>query len=221
MVGAHYDLVNMEERTMSGVSSGFQTTALGLTACSVFAVVIGASLLGCSRNEPPATAFTKTEGQLLVRAKSIKWSDAPPGLPQGAKVALLQGNPTAPGRYVIRVQLPANYKIPLHSLSNAIDVTVVSGTLYVASAQTLDKKKAFAVKPGDFYHLPALAPQLSFTTNETVLEIHGEGPYEMKYANAADDPLKGAAAPAYFFPAGFETNEMNAPDSDAIVDMTF
>jgi hypothetical protein len=177
--------------------------------------------MGCSRNEPPAAAFTKTEGQLLVRAKNIKWSPAPAGLPQGAKVALLQGNPTASGRYVIRVQLPANYKIPLHSHSNAMDVTVVSGTLYVANAQTLDKKKAFAIKPGDFYHMPPLASQLSFTTSETVLEIHGEGPYEMKYANAADDPLKGAPAPAYFFPAGFEINEMNAKDSDAIVDMTY
>ena len=195
---------------MSVVSSGSQTTALGLTGWSIFAVAIGASLLGCSRNEPPATAFTKTEGQVLVRAKSIKWSDAPPGLPPGAKVALLQGNPTAPGRYVIRVQLPANYKIPMHSNSNAVDVT-----------ESLDKKKAFAIKPGDYYHLPALAPELSFTTNETVLEIHGEGPYEIKYANAADDPLKGAAAPAYYFPAGFETNEINAPNSDAIVDMTF
>jgi hypothetical protein len=102
-----------------------------------------------------------------------------------------------------------------------MDATVVSGTLYVANAQALDKKKAFAIKPGDFYHLPAAAPQLSFTTSETVLEVHGEGPYEMKYANAADDPLKGAAAPAYFFPAGFEKNEMNAADSDAIVDMTY
>jgi len=109
----------------------------------------------------------------------------------------------------------------MHSNSNAVDVTVLSGTYYVASAQTLDKKQAFAIKPGDYYHLPALAPELSFTTNETVLEIHGEGPYEIKYANAADDPLKGAAAPAYYFPAGFETNEINAPNSDAIVDMTF
>ena len=203
------------------LSSGFQTTVLRLTAYSVFAVVIGASLSGCGRNEPPAATFAKTEGQLLVRAKSIKWSDAPPGLPQGAQVALLQGNPTASGPYVIRVKLPPNYKFPLHSNSNAMDVTVVSGTLYVANAQTLDKKKAFAIKPGDFYHLPALAPELSFTTSETVLEVHGEGPYAMKYANAADDPLKGAPPPAYFFPAGFETNELTSTDSDATVDMTY
>ena len=207
---------------MSEVSGGTRVAVLRLAACSVLVLAIGVSLPGCSgRNDPPATAFAKTEGQLLVRAKSIKWSPAPAGLPQGAKVALLQGNPTGPGRYVIRVQLPANYRMPFHSHANAMDVTVVSGTLYVASTQTYDKKKAFAIKPGDYYHLPALATQLLFTSGETVLEIHGEGPYSIKYGNVADDPLKGAAAPAYSYAPGFEGNDLNAADPDATVDMTF
>jgi hypothetical protein len=200
----------------------FRTTAARLAVTSVFAAAIGVSVVACSgRDEPPVTSFAKSEGQLLVRAKNIKWSPAPAGLPQGAKVALLQGNPNQSGRYVIRMQLPANYKIPFHSYSNPIDVTVVSGTLYVANTQTFDKKKAFAINPGDFFHMPARASQFTFTKNETVLEIHGEGPYEIKYANAADDPLKGGAAPAYSFAAGFEENEMNAKDADATVDMTF
>lgn len=207
---------------MSDAPGGLQITASRLTVCSVFAVAISATLLACSeRNQPPATAFTKTEGQLLVRAKSIKWSAAPPGLPQGSKAALLQGNPSAAGRYVIRMQLPANYKIPFHSYSNAMDVTVVSGTLYVANSQTFDKKKAFAIKPGDFYHLPALASQFVFTKDDTVLEIHGEGPYDIKYANAADDPLKGAGASTYSFTEGFTGNDMNTADAEATVDMTF
>lgn len=207
---------------MSDAPGGFQTTAMRLTVGSVFAVAIGVSLFACSnRDEPPATTFTKTEGQLLVRAKSIRWSAAPAGLPQGAKAALLQGNPNASGRYVIRMQLPANYKIPFHVHSNAMDVTVVSGTLYVANTQTFEKKKAFAIKPGDFYHLPALASQFVFTKDETVLEIHGDGPYDLKYANAADDPLKGAAAPAYSFSEGFKGNDMNSAEADAIVDMSY
>jgi len=42
----------------------------------------------------------------------------------------------------------------------------------------------FSIKPGDFYHLPALAPQFLFTKDATVVEIHGEGPYEIKLSNA-------------------------------------
>jgi redox-sensitive bicupin YhaK (pirin superfamily) len=207
---------------MSDAAGGIRFLALRLAVCRVCAVAIGVSLAACTdRSEPPAATFAKTDGQLLVRAKSIKWSAAPPGLPQGARAALLQGNPNASGPYVIRMHLPPNYKIPFHSHSNAMDVTVVSGTLYMASTQTFDKKKAFAIKPGDFYHLPALASQFLFTKDETVLEIHGDGPYDMKYANAADDPLKGATATPYSFSAGFTDNDMNAADADATVDMSF
>ena len=207
---------------MSYAVCSFRHAASRLTVCSVFAVVIGLPLSACtSRDDQPAAAFTKSEGQLLVRAKNIKWSAAPTAWPQGAKVALLQGDPNAAGRYVMRVQLPANYKIPFHQHSNAMDVTVLSGTLYVANTQTYEKKKAFAVNPGDFYHLPALAPQFSFTKKETVLEIHGDGPYDVKYANVADDPLKGATPPAHRFTAGFEANDINAAESDDIVDMTY
>lgn len=207
---------------MSDTSGGLQTTVSRLTACSVLAVAMGGALWACTdRNQPPPSAFTKVEGQLLVRAKSIQWSAAPPGMPPGAKAALLNGNPNATGRYVLRMQLPANYKLPIHSHSNAMDVTVVSGTLFVANTQTLDKKKAFAIKPGDFYHLPALAPQFAFTKGETVIEIHGDGPYDIKYANAADDPLKGATSSIYSYTAGFKENDIESTDPDAVVDMTY
>ena len=187
----------------------------------VVALIVGAALAGCGRNEPPASTFAKAEGQLLVRAKSIRWSAAPPGLPAGAKAALLQGTPQAAGRYVIRLQFPANYRIPLHAHSNDMDVTVISGTLFVANSQTLDKKKAFAIKPGDYYHLPAQAAQFVFTKDVTVVEIHGDGPYDLKYANAADDPLKGATPSGYSFTAGFAGNDIESSDADDTVDMTF
>ncbi|HET9822713.1 MAG TPA: cupin domain-containing protein [Burkholderiaceae bacterium] len=193
----------------------------GLTRGFAVALVIATALPGCGRNDPPASTFAKAEGQLLVRAKSIRWSAAPPGLPAGAKAALLQGTPQASGRYVIRLQLPANYRIPLHSHSRDMDVTVVSGTLFVANSQTLDKKKAFAIKPGDYYHLPAQAAQFVFTKDVTVLEIHGDGPYDLKYANAADDPLKGATPASYSFTAGFAGNDIESSEADDTVDMTF
>lgn len=206
---------------MSNASEVRRSATLQRALGAAAAVALGAVLWGCSRNEPPAATFAKTEGQLLVRAKGIKWGAAPPGLPAGAKATLLQGNPNGTGRYVIRLQFPSNYKVPFHAHTNAMDVTVVSGTLYVASSQTYDKKKAFAIKPGDFYHLPPQASQLLFTKGETVVEIHGDGPYDLKYANAADDPLKGAAAPAYSFTESVRDTELISADPEDTVDMTF
>lgn len=207
---------------MPDAAGDIRAKARRLVLGSAAAAAIGAALIACSdRSEPPASAFTKTGGQLLVRAKNIQWSPAPASLPAGAKAALLQGNPNEAGRYVIRVQFPANYKIPFHSYTNAMDVTVVSGMLYVANTQTFDKKKAFAIKPGDFYHLPARASQFTFTKGETVLEIHGEGPLKLTYTSATDDPLKGAEPPVHSFTAAYKDNDMKEAEADETIDMTY
>jgi len=207
---------------LDAVGDSRAAAALRPLLSSLVIAAVGTTLIACTdRKEPHASTFTKTGGQLLVRAKNIQWSPAPASLPAGAKAALLQGDPGETGRYVIRVQFPANYKIPFHSYANAMDVTVISGTLYVANTQTFDKKKAFAIKPGDFYHLPARAPQFTFTKGETVLEIHGEGPLKLAYTSATDDPLKGAEPPAYSFTAAYKDNDMKDAEADETIDMTY
>jgi len=61
---------------MPEVSGGVRVAVLRLAACSVLVLAIGASLPGYGgRNDPPAPAFAKTEGQLLVRAKNINAAD--------------------------------------------------------------------------------------------------------------------------------------------------
>jgi quercetin dioxygenase-like cupin family protein len=197
-------------------------TAALLVLGGIAVATLCVAVTACSdRNEPSATSFTKVGGQLLVRAKNIRWSPAPATLPVGAKAALLQGDPNEAGRYVIRVQLPPNYKIPFHAYTNAMDVTVVSGTLYVANTATFDKKRAFAIKPGDFYHLPAGAPQFTYTKGETVLEIHGDGPLKLSYTSPTDDPLKGAAPGRYSFTAAYVTNDMNDAEAAEVIDLTY
>jgi hypothetical protein len=148
---------------------------------------------------------------ILINAKNIKWGPAPPDLPKGAKVAVLFGDPTATGQYVMRISVPSKYKMPFHWHSQAQRVTVISGTVYVASTETYDKKLAHAVKPGGFVILPARAQSFAFTKGSAVIEIHGEGPFDVKYTNPSDDPQMGAKTP-YYFPKEFELNELNAPE---------
>ena len=203
-------------------SRSLHACTLRLASRSALAIVVIASLAACGRSEgPPASAFGTTEGQLLVRSKSIQWGNAPPSLPAGAKAAVLQGNPNEAVPYVMRLYLPAKYRIAFHSHTKPQDVTVMSGTLFVANSETFDKKKAFSVRPGDFYHLPALASQFVFTKADTVIEIHGVGPYDIRYANSGDDPLKGSTPPAYYFPLGFKINEIKSTDADEVIDMTY
>lgn len=158
-----------------------------------------------------AAAGNPAADQVLINVKSIKWSAAPPALPKGAKVAVLHGDPNTEGQYVMRVMMPPRYKMPFHWHSKTEHVTVISGALFVASQETYDKRIAHPVKQGGFLYVPARAQQFAFTKGATVIEIHGEGPYDIKYTNPGEDPQMGAQGKPYYFPKEFEGNELAAP----------
>src|SRR5262245_36206868 len=69
---------------------------------------------------------------VVVRPDEVKWGPAPPGLPAGAQVAVLVGDPGSKGTpYVLRAKLPAGYKVPPHWHSTDENVTVIHGALMI------------------------------------------------------------------------------------------
>lgn len=123
-------------------------------------------------------------------AKVLKWEAAPPVLPKGAEIAVLSGDPTKDGPYVLRLKLPANYAIPAHHHPTAENVTVLSGSFYAGMGDKMDKTKAAAFEPGGFASLPANMNHFAWAASDTVIQVHGIGPFVVIYANAADDPSK-------------------------------
>lgn len=119
---------------------------------------------------------------------NIKWGAAPPTLPKGAKLAVLAGDPSKPGPFVMRLMMPASFKIPPHWHSAAESVTVIAGTLYLGMGDTLDMKTANELKTGGFHSIPAMVHHYAFTKKGAVVQIHGEGPFNITYINPADNP---------------------------------
>ena len=175
--------------------------------------VSGLSLLSISMLAVAATAWGAGAEQVLINAQNMNWGAAPAGFPAGAKVAVLYGDPSMAGPYVLRVKLPSKYKVPFHWYSKGQTMTVISGALYVANEQTYSKKIAHAIRPGGFLYLPEKVQQFSFTKRPTEIEISGEGPFDVQYVNPSDDPRHGAKGEPYYFPKQFEKNEMNAPEA--------
>lgn len=124
----------------------------------------------------------------VINVKDMKWSDAPPALPKGGKMAVLFGDPSKDGAFSIRAKLPAGYMVPPHFHSKDENLTVLSGALYIGMSDSVDKKTAQALQAGGFHHLPAKAHHYAFTKAPTVLQISGDGPFDINYLNAADDP---------------------------------
>ncbi len=128
---------------------------------------------------------------LLPSNDAVTWGPAPPGLPKGAKMAVLAGDPGKPGLFVMRIWAPPHSIVPPHTHKTAETLTVISGALYHAMGKTLDKKDGEQVKAGGFVYLPADMAHSTWTEDEaTVVQIIGTGPFGVNYLNPADDPNK-------------------------------
>lgn len=144
----------------------------------------------------PASETTMVE----VQAKDLKWGDVPPSLPKGAKIAVLQGDLVS-GPWTIRAELPAKYKIMPHTHPTMEHVTVISGTCGLGMGEKVDEKAMTKLGPGGFAALPADMVHYAVAVSKTVIQVHGVGPFEIKYVDPKDDPRNAPPAAAAATPA--------------------
>src|SRR5947207_8022440 len=92
-------------------------------------------------NAKPSSKSSKSTvaEQITVTPADLKWADAPPSLPPGAKMAVLEGDPGKKGPFTVRLQAPAGYKIPPHTHPTAERVTVISGALHLGMGDKYDE----------------------------------------------------------------------------------
>jgi len=129
---------------------------------------------------------------MTMSPKDLKWGDAPPSLPKGAKLAVLSGDPGKAGPFVARLQVPASYKIPPHWHSTDEDLTVISGTFYFAEGDKMDTKAGHGMTAGSFHHLPAKTRHYAWSKGPAIVQINASGPFDIVYVDPKDDPSKTA-----------------------------
>ena len=128
----------------------------------------------------------------MTNTQDIKWGDAPPSVPKGAKIAVLHGDPGKEGPFTMRLQIPNGYKIAPHWHSKDENLTVISGAMYLGMGEKMDMKSAHALKPGGYHYLPAKTNHFAFSKGTTVVQVSGDGPFDINYVNPADNPDKSA-----------------------------
>lgn len=151
-----------------------------------------------SDSKPAAAAKAAPAGSAHVKAYSpddVKWTAAPNALPAGAQIAVLEGDPMKPGPYTMRLKLPNNYRIPPHYHAKTEHVTVLNGNIRVGMGDTFDEKSMNGFGAGSFAVIDAGAHHYAMVRNDnilkgkdTIIQLHGEGPWEIHYVNASDDP---------------------------------
>jgi hypothetical protein len=119
----------------------------------------------------------------------VKFGPAPPFLPPGAQLAVLEGDPMASsGDFTIRLKMPDGYKVAPHTHPNLENVTVLSGTLKVGMGDQFDGSKMAAFPAGSFAYMDPSMHHYAAASGETVIQIHGTSPVKFNYINPADDP---------------------------------
>lgn len=140
----------------------------------------------------PASAVLAEDMKMPMNSNDMKWTAAPPVLPKGAEFAVVSGDPSKDGLYVIRLRMPAGYKVPAHNHPTSEFVTVLSGNFHIGMGDKLDEKKGVALTAGGFGEAPAKMNHYAWTTSPTVVQVHGQGPFAITYVNPNDDPSKTA-----------------------------
>jgi quercetin dioxygenase-like cupin family protein len=155
--------------------------ALILTAGLVLpTVVMGQD----NRSTQPAHAATA----VVVTPEATTWGPAPALLPPGAKLAVLEGDPTKPVPFTMRLSIPDGYRFPPHFHPADEHVTVISGKFEVGMGETFDESKLTTLPAGTFGFIPAGMRHFARAKGATVLQLHGTGPWKLSYVNPADQP---------------------------------
>lgn len=131
---------------------------------------------------------TSADKQVASNSYELQWTDAPPFLPAGAKFVVLQGDPTKEGVYTIRLKMPSGYRIPPHSHPTTENVTVIAGMMTFGMGDTFLDTGGRALGGGGFACMPAGMNHFAWATGDTVVQVHGMGPFEIKYCHPEDDP---------------------------------
>jgi len=125
-----------------------------------------------------------------VNPKAMKWGAAPPGLPAGAKLTVLSGDPGKKGLFTIRLKFPPNYVIAPHHHPSDELVTVIAGQLGLGMGKALNRRAAATLVPGGYVVAPANMSHFAFTSAGATVQITANGPFEIVYVNPRDDPRR-------------------------------
>jgi len=156
----------------------------------VLTCAISSIALGQTAQAPPMQGMAAPQQAeiSLHPIAEIQWKDGPASLPAGAKIAVLEGDPTKEGFFTMRLRFPDGFKVQPHWHPRIEHVTVISGTLNIGMGDKFDQTSTRQMPTGTFGFWPPQMHHFAWAKGDTVIQLHGIGPWVINYLNPADDP---------------------------------
>jgi anti-sigma factor ChrR (cupin superfamily) len=154
------------------------------------AVAITATVSGQEKKE-------MAEAHMIVHFSDLKWTP----IIKGCDLATVSGDSSADGApFVVRLRCVDGAKIPAHWHPTDENVTVLKGTFLVGMGETFDESKLQPMNVGNFVSMPKEMRHYGMIKGETIVQVHGMGPFKVNWVNPSevqppDAPAASAAKP--------------------------
>src|SRR5258707_5152963 len=123
-----------------------------------------------------------------VLPEDIEWKPFP-AFPSSVRLAVVVGQPSEPGPYVVRVKVPTGVKLMPHKHPEDRVYTVMSGVFYIGLGARFDADGLKAYPPGNVLVLPGDTLHFHLAKpGEYITQVTGIGPLGLEYLNPTDDP---------------------------------
>lgn len=155
-------------------------------------------LLGVAALAMAASSQEKKEGveaHKIVHFGDLKWSP----IIKGCDLAPVAGDMNEEGAtFVLRIRCADGAKIPAHWHPTDENVTVLKGTFLVGMGESFDESKLQTMNVGNFVTVPKEMRHFATSKGETIVQVHGTGPFKVNWVNPSEvqppDPPAAAKA---------------------------
>jgi hypothetical protein len=138
----------------------------------------------------PASGQAHTTHKTIT-PDAIQWNP----VQSGSEIAVLSGNIAQEGvPFVIRIKLRNGTKVPPHWHPIDEHLTVISGIFHIGMGETFNQAAAQALPAGSYLMMPKEMRHYAWAEGETIIQLHGVGPFKTIWVNPADDPNKKTGA---------------------------
>jgi quercetin dioxygenase-like cupin family protein len=120
-----------------------------------------------------------------VPAGEVTYAPAPPNLPKGVEMAVLEGDPKRAAIFTLRLRVPAGFSLPPHTHPVDERVTVLAGAVQVGFGDQVTAEAVRTYPAGSFYVNPPGLPHFVLSPGGAEIQITAMGPWRADFLVAA------------------------------------
>ena len=133
------------------------------------------------------------EAHKIVHFGDLKWTP----IIKGCDLAPVSGDSNTEGApFVLRIRCADGIRLPAHWHPTDEHLTVLKGTFLVGMGESFDEAKLQTMNVGNFLTMPKEMRHFGLCKGETIVQVHGAGPFKVNWVNPSEVQPPDAPATA-------------------------